>query len=150
MSAKEVLEALQIINGGIDGVATAPLKMPGSIQPRELPLVLSYPSEATATNASFRHLQEPREWIIRLYVREVGAGRGWNAGFHEALGFLARFRDEYTTQGHTDNDAWDCLDYLGDGGVTQMGLHGNTMQDTARYWTVEFRVEVTTFVASEA
>lgn len=144
MSASDIAAALQTINASIEGVATAPTEMPGYLNSAGLPAAISYPATAEHTDVSVNHLQSVRQWLVRLYVKPLGAGRGVDEGYQECLPFLQHFATEYITQEHTSNSAWDCLHYVGDSGVlATMTLHGAATAEY--YWGIEFTVTVTTF-----
>jgi hypothetical protein len=90
---------------------------------------------------SLTNINQDREWIIRLYVAIVGSGRGYDEGYHDALPFLSRFPATYNDNEGSGTHWWD-LTYLGDSGVTTMGLHGSSVEPIC--WTIEFRVFVRT------
>jgi len=133
-------EALQAINATIDGVKSAPTECPGYLNTSELPLVWSWCGPAEHETVSFQHLGTVRTWWVRLYVKPLGLGRGVDQGYQECLPFLSRFQQEYATQEHTANSAWDCLRYVGDSGVAIRTLHDAPTEEL--YWTVEFTVQI--------
>ena len=149
MSASDVASALQTINATITGITTAPTEMPGHLDTAQLPCALAYPGPAEHSDASYTHLRSDRTWLIRVYVKPLGQGRGVDEGYQECLPFLHYFATEYITQEHTSNTAWECLHYTGDNGVrADMTLHN---ADTGEYyWGVEFTVLVTQFTESSA
>lgn len=148
MTALTVASALQTINAGITGITSAPTAMPAALNPPDLPMALVYPGPAEHVDASFRHLQTDRTWYGWVYVKKVGAGRGVDEGYQDALTLLSRFYTEYITQEHTDNAAWDCLYFVRDEGVrSDLSFHGT---GTERYWGFVYEVLVRMFTASSA
>ena len=140
---ESIEEALQTINESIDGVKTAPIKMPGVIDSVNLPMALSYPGPGEHEGRSFSDLTTARIWTIRLYVSPIGAGRGVDEGYHNTLPFLERFRDEYSSQEHQASDHWCSLEAVGDSGVlADMTLHNAPTEEY--YWGIEVRVRVLT------
>ena len=141
MTARDVENDLQAINASIDGVKTTPMQMPGYLDSVNLPCALVYPGPGEPASHSFNALTMPREWIIRLYVAEVGSGRGYDEGYHRALPFLRRFAAAYSDAERTPGSYnWNVLDYMGDSGVVTMGLHGSNVEPI--FWAIEFTVMI--------
>lgn len=146
MSNRDVADALQAINAGIDGIKNTPTRMPGFLDAASLPTTLVYPADAEHTGHTFNDLRSWRTWIIRLYVQKIGAG-DVDDGYQRTLPYLTLFRDAYTVATRQGNDAWCSAEYTTDTGVlADMTLHGMPMElaGTDVYWGAEFRIRIMT------
>lgn len=141
-----VTTALQAINATIDGIKKTPTDCPGYINTSEMPLVFAWCGPADHNTSSFQHLTTARTWWVRIYVKPLGQGRGVDQGYQEAMVFLPLLRQEYATQEHTSNTAWDCLRVVGDSGVAIRTLHDAPTDEL--YWTVEIQLEITHFTSA--
>jgi len=151
MGTTDIISALQTINAAITGVTTAPTAMPGTLTNADLPCCLVYPGPGEHAPESMAHLATRRQWLMRLYIKNIRQGAGVDEGYQAALPFLERFRDEYADQIHTAqaSDYWRCLEYIGDSGIIIMTLHGVPPADqTPMYWGIEFTVRLTEYTAS--
>ena len=138
---KDVLDAVQTINAGIDRVRSAPTTMPDRLDESLLPCALTYVGVGSHNSISFGTRRSQRIYIVRLYVVEVNTGTV-NANFEACLPFLALFRNEYATWEHQHSSNWLSFEYLEDSGViSDMPLHGNRFAEH-HYWGIEFTLEI--------
>ena len=143
MGAKAIIAKLQETNRGISGVRTAPDEMPGALTSEMLPCALSYPWEAGHSVPFYSGRKTQRRYLVRLYVREVGQGRGVDEGFQECLPFLDRFADKYHDPAviAPSDEAWVEATFEEDFGIrADLTLHGATGGQA--YWGVVFVVGV--------
>lgn len=96
-----VLDAFQRLHVGIEGVTTAPTKYPGSISTSELPMVLTFPSQAVTNMETFRPHNRfsnkrvsLRDYSIRLFIEPVGQDIYDNV-MQTGITMLQRFLDTY-------------------------------------------------------
>ena len=98
------LGLFQRLHAGINGVTSAPTSYPGSINASDLPMVLTFPSQATTTLQTFSPVvmgggKKPskegiRDYSARLFVAPVGQDL-YNNTMQTGITLLQRFLDTY-------------------------------------------------------
>lgn len=134
---------LQEINGGVQGVMTAPDRMPDRLNESWLPCAVTYPGPARHNLAAVGYRRVERTWMIRLYVRPFAIGQDTHQGFYACVPFLERFPETYMARSNiaVATGEWEFLEFGepdGDGGISIIGLHGDPGGPS--YWGIEFEV----------
>ena len=136
---------LQEIHATIDGVRSAPKRMPDTIHESWLPCVVTYPGPAQHGLAARDRRREDREYVVRLYVRPFTLGKDTDQGFSECVPFLDRFVDKYMDDSVVvpSTGEWEELRFeagQGDGGVGIIPLHG--VRNGPQYWGIVFDLTI--------
>ena len=94
MTITSTIEAIQEVNIGILGVASAPVTIPGKINSVALPMALVFvgPGEPERVSDFGLHF---RTFYVRVFVKPVAQDIGPDAGYREAYTLLQRFIEEY-------------------------------------------------------
>ena len=137
---------LQEINASIDGVRTAPERMPDRLSDSMLPCAITYPGPAVHRLAAVGYRRETRSYVVRLYVRSFASGKDTDQNFQACLPFLESVPKKYLS---TDviapsTQEWELLSFVdtdSDGGVGVIPLHGTP--EGPLYWGIVFEVELT-------
>lgn len=91
MSVKTTIAALQALHAAVDGVTKAPEAYPLAIQPRELPLVLTWPGAGQWEMAARDLADTVRTYRVEVYLSPLEAGRGIDAAAQLGITLLDAF-----------------------------------------------------------
>lgn len=97
------LDLFQRLHSGIEGVTSAPTRYPGSINASDLPMVITFPSQATTRLQTFQpktmgadraKKESLRDYSARLFVESVAQDTP-DAVMQTSITLLQRFLDTY-------------------------------------------------------
>lgn len=93
---KDVITTFQSLHAGIQGVASAPTAYPRSVNTADLPMVLTFPSQAITEMRTFKTVKRSsvRDYSVRLYIEPSGQDRYDNV-MQIGITLLQRFLDRY-------------------------------------------------------
>jgi hypothetical protein len=93
---EQIIELLQRINKAIEGINTAPIKYPGSLQTANLPTVIVWPGRGTTRPITARAtaIQTERVYSVRVFVEPIGQSN-YDIPSWTAIELLERFIEVY-------------------------------------------------------
>jgi hypothetical protein len=59
--------------------------MPGSLISADLPIALTYPGTVVWKTQAIGYRRSEVDWLLRVYVRAIGTGKGIDEGFQETI-----------------------------------------------------------------
>jgi hypothetical protein len=94
MSISSVIEALQTKNAAIDGIVSAPMALPDSLDTIDLPAAVVWPGAGTAERVGAGLVRHEMEYRVNVYVAPVGQGTAAGS-YSQAVSLLQAFIDAY-------------------------------------------------------
>jgi hypothetical protein len=91
----DYIVALQTGHVEIEGVITAPVMMPASIDNADMPMVLVFPSVAVHQEPRIGGPGSERDYDVRVYVGPVASGLGVDERYQESVTLLQAFIEYY-------------------------------------------------------
>lgn len=147
MGVITVIELLQSLHAGIEGVVTAPVKYPGALNTANLPAVIVWPSRATTTmvTARAKQLRVERIYSCRCYVEPSGQSN-YDIPSKLAIDLLPRFIEAYF-RNQTLMDGYAEIVSVADTGIMSGG--DLAMQAGLTYAGIAYRGFVTSLTVIE-
>ena len=130
MTIATQIAAIQAVNAGISGIASAPTAIPGKLNTAQLPMMLVFVGPGRPERVSDFSLHF-RDFYIRCYVKPVAQDIYPDAGYSEAYGLLQSVIEEYLSDitfggavQHTGTGARYSPPTMEDGGIQAMEYAG--------------------------
>lgn len=95
MTIETTAAALQVINGTITGMGSAPSVFPGSINTADMPLSIVWPGPGSAHLKGLGFNAVDRIYRVTVYVMPVDQGLGIDEGWTLTMQLIQRFHDAY-------------------------------------------------------
>lgn len=93
-----VIAAIQAVNAGISGVASAPTEVPAALNTAELPLALTVVEGFTGSHQAIGMPRLDVVYLVRVFVKPLAQGEGLHEGYTAAQALLQSFVAAYHTQ----------------------------------------------------